>query len=219
MKINCQPLRANCGARAMTLAELMTSVTIFSLIFGGLLSATMFGMRQDQLTNSKLGANDAARQNFNLILDEIRSSKNIQIGSGTYSNFVALTNGQAQQGQSIQIIPSTNLNVYIYYWFNTNSGTLTRASIDTNGTVTTNLVAQYLTNMTSQWISNAMIFQAMDYTGTTNLTVDPTNYNTYNYVVNILMQFAQYQYPLTLVGSNYLYNYYQLTYSATRRSP
>jgi hypothetical protein len=219
MRINFIPHRADHGTRAMTLAELMTSMAIFSLIFGGLLSATMFGMRQDQLTNSKLGANDAARQNFNLILDEIRSSKNIQIGSGTYSNFVALTNGQAQQGQSIQIIPSTNLNVFIYYWFDTNYGTLTRASIDTNGTVTTNLVAQYLTNMTSQWISNAMIFQAMDYTGTTNLTVDPTNYNTYNYVVNILMQFAQYQYPLTLVGSNYLYNYYQLTYSATRRSP
>jgi hypothetical protein len=48
--------------------------------------------------------------------------------------------------------------------------------------------------------------------------VDPTNYN-YNYVVNILMQFYQYQYPLTSVGSNYLYDYYQLTYSATRRSP
>jgi hypothetical protein len=33
------------------------------------------------------------------------------------------------------------------------------------------------------------------------------------------MQFAQYQYPMTLVGSNYLFNYYQLTYSATRRNP
>ena len=58
----------------------------------------------------------------------------------------------------------------------------------------------------------------MDYTGTTNLTVDPTNYN-FNYTVNILMQFAQYQYPQTMVGSNFLYNYYQLTYCATRRNP
>lgn len=217
MKINFRQLRANRGTRAMTLAELMTSMAIFSLIFGGLLAATMFGMQQDELTNSKLGANDQARENFNLILDEIRSSKNIQIGSGMYSNFTALTNGQAQQGPSIQIIPSTNLNIYIYYWFDTNSGTFQRASYS-NGVVVTNLVCQYLTNMTSQWLSNAMVFRAMDYTGTTNLTIDPTNYN-YNYVVNILLQFCQYQYPQTMVGTNYLYNYYQLTYSATRRSP
>jgi hypothetical protein len=217
MKINCRQLRVNGGTRAMTLAEMMTSVAIFSLIFGGLLAATMFGMQQDELTNSKLGANDQARENFNLILDEIRSSKNIQIGSGTYSNFVALTNGQTQQGPAIQIIPSTNLNIYIYYWFDTNSGTLQRCAYS-NGVVTTNLVCRYLTNMTSQWLSNAMVFRAMDYTGTTNLTVDPTNYN-YNYVVNILLQFYQYQYPQTMVGSNYLYDYYQLTYSATRRSP
>jgi hypothetical protein len=217
MKINCRRFRASQGSRAMTLAEMMTSMAVFSLVFGGLLAATMFGMQQDELTNSKLGANDQARENFNLILDEIRSSKNIQIGSGTYSNFVVLTNGQAQQGPAIQIIPSTNLNIYIYYWFDTNSGTLQRCAYS-NGVLTTNLVCQYLTNMSSQWLSNAMVFQAMDYTGTTNLTVDPTNYN-YNYVVNILLQFYQYQYPQTMVGSNYLYDYYQLTYSATRRSP
>ena len=217
MKINCLKFRASRGTQAMSLAELMTSLSIFMLILGGLMSATLFGMQQDELTNSKMGANDQARENFNMILDEIRSSKNIQIGSGTYSNFTALTNGQEQQGSTLQIIPSTNLNIYIYYWFDTNYGTLTRAT-SSNGVVATNLVASYLTNMTSQWISNGMVFRAMDYTGTTNLTVDPTNYN-YNYVVNILLQFYQYQYPQTMVGSNYLYNYYQLTYSATRRSP
>ncbi len=144
-------------------------------------------------------------------------SKNVQIGHGTYSTFVSLTNGVAQQGETLQIIPSTNLTMFIYYWFDTNAGVLWRAGI-TNGVTTTNIVAQYLTNVTSQWLTNSMTFRAMDYTGTTNLTVDPTNYN-YNYVVNILMQFYQYQYPLTSVGSNYLYDYYQLTYSATRRSP
>jgi hypothetical protein len=178
----------------------------------------MFGMRQDELTNSQLGANDQSRVTFNLMLDEIRSSKNVQIGSGTYTNFTALTNGVAQQGPTLQIIPSTNLNVFIYYAFDTNAGVLWRAAVSNSIVLNSNIVCRYITNLTSQWITNSMCFRAMDYTGTTNLTVDPTNYN-YNYVVNVLLQFYQFQYPQTTVGSNQLYDYYQLTYSATRRSP
>jgi hypothetical protein len=216
MKIIPAQFRQKRAAQAMTLAEMMTSMAIFSLIFGGLLSVTMFGMQQDQLVNSSLGADDQSRLTFNLMLDEIRSSKDIQIGTGDYNSFTAITNGQ-QQGPSLQIIPSTNLNCFIYYWFDTNAGNLYRASYN-NGTVSSNLVCNCLTNVTSQWITNSMVFRAMDYTGTTNLTVDPTNYN-YNYVVNVLLQFYMFRYPRTAVGPNCAYDYYQLTYSATRRSP
>lgn len=217
MKMKLSTAKHSRGASGMTLAEMLVSVSIYSMMFAGFIAVILFGLKQDQLTNSKLGANDQSRENFNLMLDEIRASKDIQIGTGNYSNFVALSNGVAQQGESLQIIPSTNLNYLIYYIFDTNRGTLTRAAYN-NGAYTTNLVASCLTNLTSQWLSNSMTFRAMDYTGTTNLTVDPTNYN-YNYVVNILMQFYQYQYPLTTVGPSNLYNYYQLTFSATRRSP
>jgi hypothetical protein len=216
MKITCSKPGQVRGNQAMTLAEMMVSMAIFMLLMGGFMSVYIFGMRQDELVNSSLGANDQSRENFNLMMDEIRACKNIQIGHGDYTSFVALTNGN-QQGESLQIIPSTNLTMFIYYWFDTNADVLWRAGI-TNGVVTSNIVAQYLTNQTSQWLTNSMTFRAMDYTGTTNLTVDPTNYN-YNYVVNVLLQFAQYQYPMTMVGSNYLYDYYQLTYSATRRNP
>jgi len=217
MKILLSPLAGRRHLQASTLAEMMTSLAIFTLLISAFITVNIFGLRQDELVNSACGANDQARLNFNMILDEIRSSKDIQIGSGTYSNFVALTNGQSQQGTSLQIIPSTNLNQFIYYWFDTNAAQLWRATVS-NSVATTNIVDLHLTNMSSQWISNSMIFKAMDFTGTTNLTVDPTNYN-YNYTVAILMQFAQYQYPQTMVGSNYMYDYYQLTYSATRRSP
>jgi len=216
MKITCpQPGQARSN-QAMTLAEMMVSMAIFMLLMAGFITVNLFGMRQDELVNSALGANDQSRENFNLMMDEIRACKNVQIGHGDYTSFVAVTNGN-QQGESLQIIPSTNLTMFIYYWFDTNADVLWRAGI-TNGIVTSNIVAQYLTNQTSQWLTNSMTFRAMDYTGTTNLTVDPTNYN-FNYVVNVLLQFAQYQYPMTMVGSNYLYDYYQLTYSATRRNP
>ncbi len=216
MKITCNPSADASSLRGMTLVELMVSLAIFTMLMAAFITVNLYGMKQDELVNSELGANDQSRLNFTMMLDEIRSCKNIQIGSGTYTNFSPITNGP-QMGDTIQIIPSTNLSYMIYYWFDTNQAMLFRASL-TNGVLVTNVVAQNLTNMTSIWLTNAMIFKAMDYTGTTNLTVDPTNYN-YNYTVAILMQFAQYQYPLTLVGSNYLYNYYQLTYSATRRNP
>jgi hypothetical protein len=214
--------------RAMTLPELLVSMAVFLLLIGAFVTTHLFGLRQDELVNSGLGANDQARLNFNMILDEIRSSKTIQIGNGTYKNFVPITNGP-QQGTSLQIIPSTDLSLLVYYWFDTNQNRLFRAGISNyivNGvtnssTVTTNVVAQYLTNRTSQWLTNSMMFRAMDYTGTNLLTTDPINmpqYN-YNYTVAILFQFAQYQYPQTVVGSNSLYNYYQLTFSATRRNP
>ena len=67
-----------------------------------------------------------------------------------------------------------------------------------------------------------MLFSAIAYNGTTFaiLTNDPTVYSTHNYLVNVLLQFYQYQYPLTKVGtgSNYLYTYYQLELAAARRA-
>ncbi len=60
MKINCSIPSARRRLQAMTLAEMMTSITIFTLLFAGMMSVSLFGMRQDELTNSKLGANDQA---------------------------------------------------------------------------------------------------------------------------------------------------------------
>lgn len=202
----------------MTLVELMVTLAIFTLMMAAFITVHMYGLRQDELVNSELGANDAARINFQMLLDEIRSCKDAQIGTGTYSNFKAITNGP-QQGPALQLTTSTNTSINIYYWFDTNAWALWRASVASNGTLLqSNIVARYLTNQVFQSQTNAMTFKAMDYTGTTNLTINPTNYN-FNYTIMVFLQFAQFQYPLTPVGSNYLVNYYQLTYSATRRTP
>jgi len=211
------------GLAAMTLVEIMTTSSLFALIIGGTIAVNLFGLRQDELVNSKLGASDQARVNFNLMLDEIRGGKNVQIGTGWNTNFVAITNGP-QQGDTIQIIPGTNTGVYIYYYFQTNAPTnsswLVRV-LATPTSRTTTVVAQCITNVTSPFMTNALMFQALAYNGTNFavLTNDPTVYSTHNYLVNILMQFYQFQYPLTMVGSNYLYDYYQLNLQAARRAP
>ena len=210
--------------RAMTLPEVLVSMTLFIFAVAGLLSTHIFIMRYDELNNSQLGASDQSRVNFEYLEEEIRSALNVQIGTGWNSNFVAITNlGSPQIGDTIQIIPTTNSTVNIYYYFETNAPTnsswLVRVST-TNGVNTTNVIAKNLTNMTSQWLTNACVFEAFDYTGTNIMTNDPasTNY-THNYMIAALLQFYQYQYPLTYVGTNALFDYYQLQLMATRRTP
>lgn len=229
----------------MTLVEMMVSVVIFSMAVVALVTVNLFGQFQDELVNSTLGASDQTRVSFNQILDEIRSGVTVQIGSGTYSTFVPLTNG-LQMGDTIQIQPSTNLSNYIYYYFLTNVPTngswLMRAfmsnslnptnlNIVTASTlVSTNIMAECLTNMditkvgvlTTNLVTNSLTFEALYFNGS-NFAVwtnDPSIYSTYNYLVVTLLQFYQYQYPLTQVGSgsNYLFNYYQVQLAATRHS-
>lgn len=226
--------------RAMTLMEMIVNVVIFSYCVLALVSVNLFGQFQDELINSTLGASDQTRLSFNQILDEIRSGVTVQIGSGAYSNFVAVTNG-AQRGDTIQIQPTTNLNCYIYYYFlssvPTNGGWLMRAMVTNSPANTnvytmasTNIMAQCLTNMNitnvgiliTNLVTNSLTFAAMAFNGTNfaTLTTDPSTYSTYNYLVVTLLQFYQYQYPLTQVGSgtNYLFNYYQVQLAATRHS-
>ena len=211
----------------MTLVEMMTTTGIFTLVVASLLAVNMFGLKQDELLNSQVGASDESRMNFNMMLEEIRSGKNVQIGTGWSTNFTPVTNG-AQQGDTIQIIPSTNLNYLIYYYFYTNppsnANWLVRVAVTATNGVTnnvTNIVAQSINNTTNQWMTNVLNFSALWLNGTnwTLLTNDPTIVSNHNYLVTCLLQFYQYQYPLTYVGTNCLYDYYQINLQAARRAP
>jgi hypothetical protein len=219
------------SARGMTLVEIMTTSGLFTLVVAGLLAVNMFGLKQDELLNSQIGASDQSRENFNLMIEEIRSGKQVLIGTGSSTNFSPITNaGVAQQGDTIEIWPSTNIDGVIYYYFYTNSALtngnwLVRVSVQTNtttGVVTciTNTVATSIYNVTSQWQTNALNFSAVVLNGTNwvVLTNDPATTTNYNYLVTALLQFYQYQYPLTYVGTNCLYDYYQINLQAARRA-
>jgi len=192
-----------------TLPELMITASLFILMTAGFISANMFALRQDELVNSKLGANDQSRLSLTLLLSEIRGCKDVQVGTGSSNSFTSVTNGAVQQGSCLQITPSLNTSMWIRYYFRTNgiNGELWRVS-----SVTTNGI-RILTGLT-----NSTVFQVFDYTGTNVLTVIPTNYN-YNYAVGATFQFYQYQYPLTYVGPQQYYNYYKLGFKVARRAP
>jgi hypothetical protein len=233
MKTDCPQAGPARNARGMTLVEMMTTTALFTMMVAGLVAVNMFGLKQDEFLNSQIGASDQSRMQFNLMLEEIRSAKNVQIGGGWDTNFMPITNG-LQQGDTIQILPSTNLGFCIYYFFETNTvanplsngNWLVRVAVatDTNGVVTRtrNTVCTCIANTTNQWMTNALNFSALSLVGTnwTLMSLDPTNNAAPpNYIVTCLLQFYQYQYPLTYVGTNCLYDYYQINLQAARRAP
>ncbi|MFA6543069.1 MAG: prepilin-type N-terminal cleavage/methylation domain-containing protein [Limisphaerales bacterium] len=196
-----QAARMRSGQIAFTLIEMMVSVALMTMVLGGVIYSHIMGGRLMQFTSAKLGANDSARKAFGKLQDEIRAAKTIKVGNGSASSFVVATNGAALQGRALQIYPGTNTNWWIRYFYVTNSSELRRVTAS-NGTP--QLIASYVTN--------AVLFSKEDYLGTT-LTTD-----TGNSALNVRLQFYQLSYPMTRIGTNNFFDYYQLQTRITRRT-
>lgn len=188
--------------RALTLVEMMVAMSVFSLVVIGMISAHLFGLRQDGLVNSKLGANDESRRALNRLTGDIRAAKLWRVGTGTETSFSPMTNGTAQQGNALQLSFTTDTNSYVRYFFDANNNQLCRTVSGSSGHT---VVARYLTNN--------MFFRAEDYLG--NLKTDLS----YKYVVRVFMEFHQFSYPLTRVGPGYLYDRYKMEFKITPHCP
>lgn len=204
IKLAMQPMLRRRGVRAtaMTLVEILVSMAVFSLAIIGLVYTNLFGLMQNQLVNSKLGASDQSRRAFDKFTGEIRTAKIWMVGNGDDGSFTPIDNGDEQQGNALQISSTTDTNSYVRYYFNTNSQELCRVASGITGHT---LVAQYLTN--------SMYFRAEDYLG--NIKTDLS----YKYVIRVVMEFCQYQYPLTRVGPGYYYDYYKMEFRITPHCP
>ena len=185
---------------AVTLIELLVTMTLTTFVVGGVVYSHIMGGRLMQFAAAKLGASDSARKAFGKLQDEIRAATTIQIGNGTATNFTAIPNGTAMQGRAIQIFPTTNNNWWIRYFYVTNNSELRRV---TSSNATPQLIASYVTN--------AVLFSKEDYLGNT-LSADTGNSTVY-----IRLQFYQLSYPMTKVGTNNFYEYFQLQTRVTRR--
>lgn len=192
----------------MTIVEMMVSMSVFSLAMIGAVYTHIYGLKQDELVQSKLGASDQSRRSYNSMCNDIRSAKGWAVGTGTSSLFTALNGaGVAQKGNALKLYPTTttnfliNSNIYIIYHFDTNAGQLLRRDNATAATV----IAQDLTN--------SMFFQAENYRGTI------MSNSTYRAAIRSRMEFAQYQYPLTVVGQGHYYDYYKLEFCVTSHAP
>ena len=151
--------RAVSGAHA---AELLVTVAIFSLVAMATVYGHLFGLRQNQLVVSKLGASDQSRAAFDKMTLDIRAAKIWEMGNGDPNSFVPIPNGTAQIGTALKLCLTADTNRYILYYFNTAQGELRRYQSET---AISTLVAQYLTN--------SMYFRAEDYRG--NVQTDLTH--------------------------------------------
>ena len=180
----------------------MVAMAIFSLGVVAVIELHLFGLRQSQLVLSKLGATDQARIAFGRMLDDVRSAKMWQVGDVPDSAFIAVPNGQLQQGGALKLYSTTNSTPYILYYFNDDKTELRRATDDN---ANYDILADHLTN--------SVFFRAEDYQGQVKTDLS------YKYVIGIVLHFQQFQYPQTTVGPGYLYDDYKLEFKVAPHSP
>lgn len=189
--------RSTRKARALTLAEMLITMAVFSLVVIGLVYTGMFCLSLDQLANSKIGASDSARRGFDQLSSDIRTAKMWFIGSGNQTSFTPCGNATNQVGNALRVHYTSDTNSFVVYFFDTNACALYRY---TNGMSTSKLIVNGLTNASG----TSMSFHAERYDGTTLSDLQ------FKYVIVAVLEFCQYQYPLTKVGPNYFYNYYKM---------
>jgi hypothetical protein len=192
----------------LTLVETMTAMGVFSLVIMALLYAHIFGLKQDQLVESKLGASDQSRKSFEQIMRDVRGANTYDIGNYSGSTFTLVPDGTLQNGNAVRIYLTTNRTFSIIYYFDTNStpGTNTLKRIHT-GDASATTIADHLTN----YYGGLLLFCSEDHLG--NTITDLSNKR----VVHFTLGFLQYQYPLTRLGSgsNYLYDFYKMEFRVT----
>lgn len=184
------------------MAEMMVTMGVFSLMVLGLVSAHIFGLKRDQLVQSKLGASEQSRRGFDLLTQDVRGAKKWRVGNGNGNSFSPIDNGSLQQGNALQLNLTTDTNKYIRYYFETANNQLCRMKTGETGF---KVIAKDLTN--------TMYFTAENYLGATQTTL------TYKGLVKVALQFRQYQYPLTKVGPGYYYDSYTLQFRLTPHAP
>lgn len=217
MKIIFQPCASSTAAKkrraGFTLVEVMIAGSVMMMVVAGVLSANFLGLRESKLMEAKAGASDSSRRYVSQLLSDIKSAKGYDVGTMSGTNFIAITNGNFQ-GPAIRLFIaaiSTNQVIdssrYIIYWFDTTAaasgnGMLNRVN-STNG-----VSIILLSNLV-----NTLYFTSENYLGATQTV------RTYKGVIHATLQFTQFQYPLTAVGTNGLFDSYRIDCRATPHIP
>ena len=196
-----------------TLIETIFAVTMLVVVVMALMSAHLIGLREDQWVESKAGASDTSRRLLNQLPVDIRSAKMWFLGTVSGSTFTISTN--ASQGTAIELCETTNGSTAIVYYFdlsnsNNSDGHLLR-------TVNTNWNPVVVTSNLVNWLGNGYAFYLEDYNG--NPATNVQNSTSYKRIIHLNLQFCQFQYPLTAVGTNGLYDYYKMEFRVTPHLP
>ena len=202
-----KPLRRNLQARparftrAFTLTELMVTIVVFSfLVLAGVYSHVL-GLKMSAFTQTKLTATHNARAALNETREAIRAARMVSVGNGTSNTFALVTGTNAQQGNAVQVYPTTATNNFVRFYVDTSKQTLNRVvSGSTN--------VQVLANC----ITNTIPFHVEDFSG--NTLTNSQN----NRVICMTFELYQFEFAVLQPGSRAFYDYYRLQTKVARRA-
>ena len=183
------------GARrrdAYTLVQSLVVMAILLIVVLAVLSSHVFGLRLMEVTQTQLGASDAARRGLSGMAEELRSAKTVDVGSGNAKTFAEPGFGQRLEGNAAQVYATADTNVYVRYFLDTNSGTLNRLA---SGSQTPTVVVS--------GVSNATAFALQDISGTV------LSNRQAHLVLALVLQFNQLQNPKVAIGKNNYFTSYQ----------
>jgi prepilin-type N-terminal cleavage/methylation domain-containing protein len=187
--------RSSKPVQGFTLPEILIAMTVFMLVVAGVVYANLFGLKMFQINQGKLMEVEWSRSTFGKITDEVHTCNNVLIGNGTNGGYTGLLDGEAQQGSSLLIYPTTDTNTYIFYYFNPSDQTFRRTTQVPDSTV-----------ILAESVTNSIIFSAQDFSG--NVLTNKEN----NRVIHLKLEFVQPD--RFLLGPDY----YKLETSMTRRA-
>jgi prepilin-type N-terminal cleavage/methylation domain-containing protein len=210
-------------AAGFTLPEVVIALTIFSLVTLSTIAVQIYAMRVYTLAATKLTATEQARAAVNNLRDKVRGCRTVYVGNYTLAtgnpviDFKPMTNGDLQQGNALMIYPTLSTNTFTLAFLQPGNGTNFTTSVLGN---TNSLIVMTYTNGSLQrqydvadYITNQIIFFAENFQG----SVLSTNQN--NYIIQMTMNFSQWEYPVAFIGTNSFnaYDYYRLQTRMTRR--
>lgn len=179
-------------ARAFTLAEMITTLAIFSLVVIAMVSLQIFGLKVNAITSSKLESTAYSLKVLDEIRDPVCEASSVSVGDGNRTAFSAT----GTSGNALQVYPTTNNN-YLRFYLATN----TRALYELNST--NNNLSLIASNVVNQTVFEAVNFQGNLLSG-----------NQEHYAIEMTLQFAQLAFT---VPSN-TYDYYSLQTEMTPRT-
>jgi prepilin-type N-terminal cleavage/methylation domain-containing protein len=188
------PIQA-AAAHAFTLAEMMTTMAIFSMVVLAMVSLQIFGFKMNSFTSSKLIYTGYILKTLDQICNQVRGASLVQIGNGSSTSFTTTgTNGNA-----LQVYPTTNLNNYIRFYLATNTAAFYNLYQLTNGGQPSLIASN---------IIGSIAFQMEDYQGS-NIVAGSTEH----YTIGMTLQFSQLAYSDPIPA----YDYYTLQTLMTPR--
>jgi type II secretory pathway pseudopilin PulG len=201
-----RPSPAWTDERAFTLTEVWISVAILLLLMAGWISSSLFGMKFQTIVQTKLSATTNARQTVNNVRGAVQSSYTFYVGNWSNSTFNLIPFGSYQQGNALQVYPTTNTAStapYYVYYRNSTTSNLVQLTFNNGVETASATIAQYITNQ--------IVFQAQDCYG--NVLTN----NVANRLLYMGLDFYQWEFPVATAGAGGMYDYYHIQTRAARR--